>query len=98
MSTRGMVLAVSVGLPREFEYNGRPAKSAIWKRPVAGRVAVRGINLADDEQADRRAHGTGPIRPSMPMLWKTSAGGSRYSVVRSSTENWARISRRKGLT
>jgi len=57
MSTRGMVLAVSVGLPREFEYNGRPAKSAIWKRPVAGRVAVRGINLADDEQADRRAHG-----------------------------------------
>ena len=55
--TQGRVLAVSVGLPREFEYNGRPAKSAIWKDPVAGRVAVRGVNLAGDEQADRRAHG-----------------------------------------
>lgn len=56
-STRGRVLAVSVGLPREFEYGGRPAKSAIWKYPVAGRVAARGVNLAGDDQADRRAHG-----------------------------------------
>jgi MOSC domain-containing protein YiiM len=55
--TRGKVLSVSVGLPREFEYNGRPARSAIWKSPVAGRVAARGVNLAGDDQADRRAHG-----------------------------------------
>ena len=55
--TRGNVLSVSVGLPREFEYNRRPAKSAIWKYPVAGRVAARGVNLAGDDQADRRAHG-----------------------------------------
>ncbi len=55
--TRGKVLSVSVGLPREFDYNGRPAKSAIWKYPVAGRVAARGINLAGDDQADRAAHG-----------------------------------------
>ncbi len=53
----GRVLSVSVGLPREFEYNGRPARSAIWKTPVAGRVAARGVNLAGDDQADRRAHG-----------------------------------------
>jgi MOSC domain-containing protein YiiM len=55
--TRGKVLSVNVGLPREFEYNGRPARSAIWKSPVAGPVAARGVNLAGDDQADRRAHG-----------------------------------------
>ena len=44
-------------MPREFEYDGRPARSAIWKTPVAGRVAARGVNLAGDDQADRRAHG-----------------------------------------
>lgn len=55
--TQGKVLAVSVGLPREFDYNGRRAKSAIWKTPVAGRVAAHGVNLAGDDQADRRAHG-----------------------------------------
>ena len=53
----GKVLSVNVGLPREFEYNGRPARSAIWKSPVAGRVAARGVNLAGDDQTDRRAHG-----------------------------------------
>jgi MOSC domain-containing protein YiiM len=51
------VLAVSVGRPREFDYHGRPARSAIWKSPVEGRVAVRGVNLAGDDQADRQAHG-----------------------------------------
>jgi MOSC domain-containing protein YiiM len=51
------VLAVSVGGPREFEYHGRPARSAIWKSPVAGRVAARGVNLDGDDQADREAHG-----------------------------------------
>jgi MOSC domain-containing protein YiiM len=55
--TRGKVLSVNVGLPREFAYKGRPARSAIWKSPVAGRVAARGVNLAGDDQADRRAHG-----------------------------------------
>jgi MOSC domain-containing protein YiiM len=51
------VLAVSVGRPREFDYHGRPARSAIWKAPVSGRVAARGVNLAGDDQADREAHG-----------------------------------------
>ena len=53
----GKVLSVSVGRPREFEYHGRPARSAIWKTPVSGRVAVAGVNLAGDDQADREAHG-----------------------------------------
>jgi MOSC domain-containing protein YiiM len=53
----GRVLSVNVGAVREFEYNGRPAKSAIWKSPVAGRIAARGVNLDGDDQADRKAHG-----------------------------------------
>jgi MOSC domain-containing protein YiiM len=56
-TTPGKILSVNVGLPREFEFDGRPAKSAIWKSPVAGRVAVQGVNLAGDDQADRRVHG-----------------------------------------
>lgn len=56
-TTRGRVLSVNVGRMRKFEYNGRPAKSAIWKSPVAGRIAARGINLDGDDQADRKAHG-----------------------------------------
>ena len=53
----GKVLSVNVGKAREFEYNGRLARSAIWKSPVAGRIAARGVNLAGDDQADRKAHG-----------------------------------------
>ena len=46
-----------MGLARDFDYNGRAARSAIWKAPVPGRIAARGVNLAGDEQADRTAHG-----------------------------------------
>jgi MOSC domain-containing protein YiiM len=56
-TTAGKVLSVNVGGVREFEYNGRPARSAIWKSPVADRVAVLGSNLVGDDQADRKAHG-----------------------------------------
>jgi MOSC domain-containing protein YiiM len=54
---RGMLISVNVGKPREFDFNGHPAKSAIWKTPVSGRVAARGVNLEGDDQADRKAHG-----------------------------------------
>jgi MOSC domain-containing protein YiiM len=53
----GKVLSVNVGVPREFDYEGRTARSAIWKTPVSGRVEARGVNLAGDDQADREAHG-----------------------------------------
>jgi MOSC domain-containing protein YiiM len=56
-TTRGRVLSVNVGRARDFEYNRRLAKSAIWKSPVAGRVRAKGMNLDGDEQADRKAHG-----------------------------------------
>jgi MOSC domain-containing protein YiiM len=53
----GTVLSVNVGRIREFDFNGRPAKSAIWKSPVTGRIVARGVNLEGDDQADRKAHG-----------------------------------------
>ena len=56
-ATVATVLSVNVGRAREFDYNGRSAKSAIWKSPVAGRIAARGVNLEGDDQADRKAHG-----------------------------------------
>src|SRR5215813_7118628 len=57
VTTVGKVLSVNVGPVREFQYNGHPAKSAIWKSPAVGRIAARGVNLAGDDQADRKAHG-----------------------------------------
>ena len=56
-ASAGRVLSVNVGAVRAFEYGGRPARSAVWKSPAVGRVAVRGVNLAGDDQADRKAHG-----------------------------------------
>src|SRR5262245_54891711 len=53
----GRGLSVNVGAVREFEYGGRRARSAIWKSPAVGRIVVRGVNLAGDHQADRKAHG-----------------------------------------
>lgn len=51
------LLSVNVGRPRIVEWRGRPVTSAIWKTPVEGPVPVRGVNLAGDDQADRRVHG-----------------------------------------
>ncbi len=53
----GRVLSVNVGGVREFDDQGRRAKSAIWKYPVPDRVRVRGVNLQGDDQADRAVHG-----------------------------------------
>lgn len=51
------VLSVNVGLPRAVHWGGRTVRTAIFKEPVAGRVAVRRHNLAGDAQADLRVHG-----------------------------------------
>jgi MOSC domain-containing protein YiiM len=56
-NTAARIVSVNVGRPRAFEFNGKPAQSAIWKSPVEGRVAARGVNLEGDDQADRKAHG-----------------------------------------
>ncbi|MFK7816451.1 MAG: MOSC domain-containing protein [Gammaproteobacteria bacterium] len=51
------LVSINVGTPKEFEYKGRTAISAIWKLPITGRVTAKGINLNGDDQADRKAHG-----------------------------------------
>ena len=53
----GRVLSVNIGGVREFDYGGHPARSAIWKSPAVGRIEAKGVNLAGDDQADRKAHG-----------------------------------------
>lgn len=53
----GRIESVNIGTPRPAEFMGRKATTAIWKSPVTGPVAVRGVNLAGDDQADRRVHG-----------------------------------------
>ena len=56
-ATVATVLSVNVGRAREFDYNGRSAKSAIWKSPVAGRIAARGVNLEGDDQGKWKVSG-----------------------------------------
>jgi MOSC domain-containing protein YiiM len=51
------VVSVNVGGIRTVDWSGRSVTTGIWKTPVAGRIAVRGVNLAGDDQADRRVHG-----------------------------------------
>ena len=53
----GTVESLNVGQPREVEVNGHSVLTAIWKDPVDGRLAVRGVNLVGDDQADRTVHG-----------------------------------------
>lgn len=51
------LLSVNVGLPRELAWRGETVRTAIWKQPVAGRVAVRRLNLEGDGQGDLAGHG-----------------------------------------
>jgi MOSC domain-containing protein YiiM len=52
------IVSVNVGTPRQLSVRrGRPMMSAIGKLPVDGPVRVEGVNLAGDDQADRRVHG-----------------------------------------
>jgi MOSC domain-containing protein YiiM len=53
----GWVESVNVGVPRPVEADGHTVWTAIWKSPVEGRVALRGMNLRGDDQADRTVHG-----------------------------------------
>jgi MOSC domain-containing protein YiiM len=53
----GRLLTVNVGGVRVIEWLGQTWTTAIWKSPVDGRVAIAGVNLAGDDQADREVHG-----------------------------------------
>jgi MOSC domain-containing protein YiiM len=51
------ILSVNVGLPREVQSGGKTVLTSIFKAPAAGRVAIRGNNLAGDQQSDLTVHG-----------------------------------------
>ncbi|MCG3161103.1 MAG: Protein YiiM [Acidobacteria bacterium] len=51
------LISVNVGLPREIFWKNRAITTGIFKEPVAGRVAVRKLNLDGDRQADLKVHG-----------------------------------------
>ncbi|MFZ0088432.1 MAG: MOSC domain-containing protein [Solirubrobacteraceae bacterium] len=55
--TSGVVQSVNVGTPRLVSADGHSVLTAIWKRPIQGPVALRGVNLRGDDQADRTVHG-----------------------------------------
>jgi MOSC domain-containing protein YiiM len=55
------LVSVNVGRPRTIEAGGRTVRTAIFKSPVAGRVAVGRLNLEGDKQSDLRVHG-GPAK------------------------------------
>jgi len=50
-------VSVNVGRPKPLVTGRRVVESAIGKAPVEGPVAVRGVNLEGDDQADRSVHG-----------------------------------------
>jgi MOSC domain-containing protein YiiM len=51
------IVSLNVGLPREVLWHGRSVTTGIYKEPVAGRVALRKLNLDGDRQADLAVHG-----------------------------------------
>ncbi|CAN5832729.1 MOSC domain-containing protein [soil metagenome] len=56
-ATTPSVVSVNVGEVRSVEWRGRTVTTGIFKHPVAGRVALRGVNFDGDDQADRSVHG-----------------------------------------
>jgi MOSC domain-containing protein YiiM len=71
------LVSVNVGRPQPVGLRrGRTVQSAIGKAPVDGRVRVEGVNLAGDDQADRRVHG-GPDK-------------AVYAYAREDTDWWER--------
>jgi MOSC domain-containing protein YiiM len=51
------LISVNTGLPREVTWHGMTVSTGIFKEPVAGRVALRKLNLDGDRQADLTVHG-----------------------------------------
>ncbi len=51
------VLSLSVGLPREVEWEGHSVLTSIFKNPVERRLRVSSLNFEGDEQSDLTVHG-----------------------------------------
>ena len=62
-------MSVNVGGVRAIDVGDRTITTAIWKFPVGGRIAVRGVNLSGDDQADRTVHG-GPDKAVYAYAWE----------------------------
>lgn len=57
-SNSARLLSVNAGRPRVIGHRrGAPVLSSIAKAPITGRVRIEGVNVAGDDQADRRVHG-----------------------------------------
>lgn len=57
IGTTPSVRSVNVSPVRTIDVDGKPVTTGILKTPATGRIAVRGVNLAGDDQADRTVHG-----------------------------------------
>lgn len=51
------LISVNVGLPRDIAWQGKIVHTAVWKRPIEGRVMARRLNLDGDGQGDLAGHG-----------------------------------------
>lgn len=51
------VVSLSVGLPREVEWEGSTVLTSIFKEPVERRLRVTTLNVEGDEQSDLTVHG-----------------------------------------
>ncbi len=79
----GTVESLNVGVPRAVVVNGHTVLTAIWKTPVQGRLALLGVNIDGDDQADRTVHG-GPDK-------------AVYAYAAEDTQWWeAQVGRRLG--
>jgi ferredoxin-NADP reductase/MOSC domain-containing protein YiiM len=52
-----VLLAVNVGMPKDVPWQGKTVHTGIWKRPVAGPVMARRLNIDGDGQGDLDGHG-----------------------------------------
>jgi MOSC domain-containing protein YiiM len=51
------LVSVNTGLPREVTWRNMTVTTGIFKEPIAGRIALRKLNLDGDRQADLTVHG-----------------------------------------
>jgi len=51
------VISINVGRPRELSSGRRTVRTSIRKVPVSGRVRIRRLNVAGDQQSDLNVHG-----------------------------------------
>jgi MOSC domain-containing protein YiiM len=51
------LISVICGLPKQIHWNGMSVTTSIYKESVAGRVALRTMNLDGDKQSDLKVHG-----------------------------------------